>query len=257
MNEHQPTAKLLQQCIVRKESGPWIEFMERFRETIASTFRRFAWAPQRKRLAEFRDWLPAWLVMSQRLELALTKLKGKIAAGECLSDEDQELMLKNYLRDVFESGVVDFCRERSGRSAVSKACSLSEAEEEMPQARPDRIPPEMQHTIARIEQELGRLPPGIRVPFRLQHFEGYGQFPSIDLEWIAEQSGLQVHQIEQRITDALAARPNAEFPLSAAFIGELCSIRPTADGRYGAVHQRFSRARELIKQRIQFEDKSQ
>jgi DNA-directed RNA polymerase specialized sigma24 family protein len=246
---------LLRLCIVQGQTGPWEGMLAAIEELVASTYRAEAPAHQTDLMEEFRTWLPGWLAAGQKLERAHEWLEERVSSGDCRVRDEQEGALRNYLRRTIRSGVGDFFRERSGRSAGARSLRplTAEVAREV-HDREDRIPAEDRHRLVEVRERLAALPFTLQVPFRLRYFESCGPLSAQELAWAAEQSGLPQDRIEDLIKEEAERNRGAEFPLGADFIGQLLAIPPGADGRYTTVDQRVCRARQRLRERLASED---
>jgi DNA-directed RNA polymerase specialized sigma24 family protein len=257
MDDANPIVRLLRLSIVLGQAGPWAELLGALDDLVVGTFRGSAPPHQSHLAGEFQAWLPGWLMEGQRLESAHAWLEGKVQDGSCPAADDQERALRGYLQQAVRSGVGDFFRERSGRSAGARSqLPLRDEAAEALQARPDRISAADQERLSQLRQHLDGLPPSLRVPFRLRYYGACGPLPPEDLRWAAEQSGLPAEEVQSRVQAELQAHQGAEFPLGADFIGALLHIPPAADGRFTTVDQRVSRARQRLRELLTPEDES-
>jgi DNA-directed RNA polymerase specialized sigma24 family protein len=134
--------------------------------------------------------------------------------------------------------VGDFYRERA---APKRAREPLEA-----LAAPD---PPSREDAAQVASALGRLPPEIRVPFRLRYRNVLGPLPPAEVDWVAQAAGLGPEEVRRRIDQELQSNVGREFPLSAAFIDELLQLQPRPRGAYSSVvDQRVRRARDRLRE---------
>jgi DNA-directed RNA polymerase specialized sigma24 family protein len=241
----------LRVCIVQGHSGPWPELLILLWELIERAFMSAAPEHHRGLIGEFREWLPGWLITRQQLEAAQNWLDERVQTGECSSANEQESALRNYLSQVFRSGVGDFFRERVGRSETARALRrLSQTVDTEREARSERFSAVDQESLVLVRKRLAALPLSLRIPFRLQHFEACGPLLEDEIAFVAERSGLPPETIASRIDAELKEHRGAEFPIGAEFIGQLLGIPPSADGRFSAVHARVSRARQRLRDQL-------
>ena len=243
MNEHNAIVSLVRRCVVLGYDGPWDDLLARLDSTIKKK------TPP-TRTDEFCDWLAGWLIEGQRFESSLRWLDEKIRSRECISMDDQEKALENYLAQTVESGVGAFFREQWGRQTQANVQRFAEGQDEIIEQRPNRISADDESRIAEIRQYLSELRPEQRVPFWLRYYESLGPLQPEDLEWIGRQCSLSVDSIRERIEAEVKEHQTAEIPISAKFIGQLLGIRPSADGRYLTVDQRISRVRTRLRSRL-------
>jgi hypothetical protein len=132
-----------------------------------------------------------------------------------LPADELETYLQNYLRKVFRTGKSEYDKEhRPWGPANWQLCDLPAPE--------DR--PLLQETLDHLERHLREEPLHRRVPFRLRHCRALGPLDGEELAWLADQAGIPVEALTERIREEFDAHSDQQYPLGAKFIAGLLDI---------------------------------
>lgn len=233
MGEKPPDLQtILERCVTENSNEAWTLFFSAFGPLIRRVYHAHADAIS---FSEFEPWFSGWLYCERKLHAAYRALRAKVDSGECLTPDNQDRYLANYLATVVRAAAAEFHRERrpvapcQAPDAVLSAVPAAQSES-------DR---ELQSRVLAV---LPRLPPELRVPFWLRYYQVFGPLPPEDAAWVAERSGLTADRVAEAVAQEAEAHRAHRKPLSSEFIGSLLDIAPCADGKYSTVDQRVRRA---------------
>lgn len=232
-------ASVVELCLSQNSDKAWRQFDDSFAERLEQVFRQTARGRWAGRLREFRPWFVNWVFDRRILAAAYRRLVAERGQGILATDDEQSEFLMNYLAKAARSSAIP--------AFVSESSSPHDPLIE--QANALRAPVE-QEASTLLGDVVAHLHPSYRVPFWLRHYRDLGYPPEADISWMAKQCGRTTDEVRQSLDDAIDNGGDAEFPLRASLIAELCGIPPSFDGGQATVDQRVRRARLRLRELI-------
>lgn len=231
---------IVESCIVENSSDGWACFLSEFGPLVRRAYHARAAATT---FEEFESWFPGWLYYGRKLHSAYRGLQAKIHRGECLTPDEKNQYLSNYVASIVRSGVAEFFRENRKDSCQHVSDSIL-AEIPGEAASSEETLPDSVLAV------LPRLTPELRVPFWLRYFPVMGTLSSEDTAWVVERSGLAAEEVTKLVANEADLNRGRQKPLSSEFIGSLLKILPSADGKFSTVDQRVRRAILRIREHL-------
>lgn len=226
--------ELLEACIASNDEPAGQAFLARFRPLIR---RAFVARTGVAHVEEFVEWFPGWFYSSRRIHALAARCERERQSGNCPDQASLVALVENYVVTCIQNtGVPEFFRERGQQHGGSDGLENVAASAEP------------YWDAEGLRAALNQLPPEIRVPFRLRYWHALGPLPQAEVEWIGAQTGITAKEVHSQVEQEAAANQELEFPLSAAFIGQLLGLQARVDGSYNSiVDQRVRRARDRLR----------